>query len=196
MVASPIGIDEPTDDDLARRALVEGDSTAWPTLFNRFTPRLLGLARSLGRIPRRPEDLVQEAWLKILQAPYDPARPFAPFALRVTRNLWVDAVREAGRRPPPVELPAAGLSASTPGPDELLQAFERAEAIQQCLERLEELEREVMRLHFQDGLAYAEIATTVDRREGQVKGLSFRAGRKLLRCLGLAQADADPAGED
>lgn len=83
------------------RAAHGGDAEAYATLMQELVVRLRQIVRH-----RRPflehadiEDLVQDVLLSLhaVRATYDPARPFLPWLLAITRNRLADSARRYAR---------------------------------------------------------------------------------------------------
>ncbi len=74
----------------------------------------------------------------------------------------------------------ATLEGSTRAPDLALQEAEAREGLAAAVDRLPENQREALRLKFDSGLSYAEIATVLGSTEGTV-GYWLHAAVKSLR---------------
>jgi RNA polymerase sigma-70 factor (ECF subfamily) len=83
------------------RAAQGGDAEAYTELMHEITARVRRVVRRkrgfLG--PDAVEDLVQEILLSVhaVRATYDPARPFMPWLLAITRNRLADGARRYAR---------------------------------------------------------------------------------------------------
>jgi RNA polymerase sigma factor (sigma-70 family) len=178
--------------ELATRALVDGDATAWQELFHTLMPRLYGLAASLGVPVDRREDLLHDTWARLLDSAWHPGIPLDHYAFTILRNLWFDQCRRSRRRRPPDNLrdgQEAVDHAATPL-DRLLSE-EEAGHIRTALARLSEQDQSLIRWHFgEDHLSHAEIGERLGLSESQVKGRCYRAAQKLLRELGKESAPA------
>lgn len=78
-----------------------GDAAAYTALMEDLAPRLRGIVRRHRGVLAREdvEDLVQDILLSLhsVRATYDPARPFMPWILAITRNRLVDSARRYAR---------------------------------------------------------------------------------------------------
>ena len=125
-----------------------GRLDAFTTLYDRYGNRLFFYVRTLLGTADAAEDVVQEAFVRLLRVePSGPEVPLAPYLFTVARNLAVDALRRDGVRE---KLQA---SAAAPG------SFPESESeFGELLESLPAEQREVVFLKIHTGLTFAEIA--------------------------------------
>jgi len=102
------------------------------------------------------KDIAQEVWLRFEQQRENIQQPL-PWAYRTARNLVIDQYRRTGNAPGslPDDLPA---DATRFDPVIHAERKEITTMIQQKINDLSPRHREVLRLKFQEGLKYAEIA--------------------------------------
>jgi RNA polymerase sigma factor (sigma-70 family) len=188
--------------DLIRHVQM-GDRTAWQPLFVLVQPYLLRLAQDfLG--PGWPDgsvsDLTQETWVRAWQGLPDfrggedatqTAALFRAWLARIMKNVRLNQQRfqqSQRRRPPPgtIRLDAAGDStaahveppARDPTPSSGPRDEEQCRLINQALEQLADpTDRDIIRLHFFEGLSLTAIAgrlqLTLDRvRKGFHRSLA------------------------
>ncbi|MCK6530021.1 sigma-70 family RNA polymerase sigma factor [Myxococcota bacterium] len=181
---------DPVERQLVRRALA-GDSSAHRALLARWQGRLWRLAFRAAGDRASAEDLVQDAWMKVLRAlpSWREDEPLGPFVHRIAANAACDHVRRRAARPQgdliPLHLAAAG-----PDPEAALAGLQRAREVRAALALLPEDQREALVLrHFAD-LSYDEIALATGRPLGTVKTLIHR-GRARLRAALSGEAFED-----
>jgi RNA polymerase sigma factor (sigma-70 family) len=108
------------------------------------------------------QDAVQETLLRFLRhAPSGDLETLAPWLFTTCRNALTDLHRKASRHPlmdSPDGNAAADPLASSPSPDEALEAKETAHLLRGCIDALPDIQQEVVRLKFETGLAYRDIA--------------------------------------
>ncbi len=130
----------------------------------------------------RAEDLLQDAWLALLQA--DGART-RPYLFRCIRSKHVDRHRRARLVAidplPPEELEAAQDEASAAADPRLVEAT-RAE-LAAALSGLRAEEREAVFLSAVEGYTAAEIGELMEAPRGTVLSLVHRARKKLQSAL-------------
>jgi RNA polymerase sigma-70 factor (ECF subfamily) len=206
MDASPISQD-PSEHEFIRRA-GEGDPTGLEGLLQRYRPRLrrmikLRLDRRLqGRVD--PSDVIQEAYLEVSRGLADYLRnPSMPFflwlrlvtgqklALAHRRHLGVQA-RDAGRE---VSLHRGALPAATSAAlaarligkqTSPSQAAARAELkirLQEALNSMDELDREVLALRHFEHLTNSEASRVLGISETAACNRYVRALERLKKIL-------------
>jgi RNA polymerase sigma-70 factor (ECF subfamily) len=138
-------------------------------------------AQRLGGDLERARDIVQEAFLRLCnERGEDVEAHVAEWLHRVVRNLAIDTRRKESRMKELSLEDYARRAERTALPDEALQ---HGDAVAHVLERLERLpgkQREALRLKFQSGLSYKEIAAVMDETVGNV-GWLIHVGLKGLR---------------
>jgi RNA polymerase sigma-70 factor (ECF subfamily) len=169
----------------ARVAELEG-------LFRGQRSRLWGLAYRLTGSAEDAEDVVQEAFVRLVAKP--PAVAIAelgPWLARVATNLGIDALRRRKRRayvgpwlPSPVETaepdPLEALATAEPDPETRYGLAESAtSAFLVALEALSPRQRAVLLARDVLGHSARETAELVGTSEGSVRVLHLRARRAL-----------------
>jgi RNA polymerase sigma-70 factor, ECF subfamily len=197
---------EPRSDDLLRRART-GDNAALGGLLERFRAYLVLLARL--QIDRRfrgkadPADLVQETFLEAHRA-------FPRFRGQTEAELagWLRAILAANladlarrflrarRRDVRLERALAdeldrssvalgqGLAAPNSTPSQQAASREQGVLLAEALERLPADYKEVLVLHYLEGLGHPDVARRMGRSIDSVKNLWARALGRLRRSLG------------
>jgi RNA polymerase sigma-70 factor (ECF subfamily) len=99
-------------------------------------------------------DVAQEVFLRFKQHQHSIEQPRA-WAYRTARNLVIDRFRQTKTTVLPETMPANAVLFN---PVLLTEKKEEIEMIRQKINRLSVRHREVLRLKFQEGLKYAEIA--------------------------------------
>src|SRR5215203_3604732 len=146
-------------------------------VFNEHRELLIGVAyRVLGRVSDA-EDVVQDAWLRWVNArPSEVANPQA-FLVRVTTRLAIDQLRRVKTRHESYVGPWLPEPLLTD--HDVTENAELAESVSMAmlivLETLSALERAVFVLREAFGMPYAEIAEILDRSEPAVRQLARRA---------------------
>lgn len=162
---------------------VAAESTAQPdltTLVRDHSGLLYRVALSILRNPAEAEDVVQDAFVRVLERRNQLAEiaDLRPWLVRIAWNLALDRRRRI--RPEQMdEVFAAGLvSASLPA-DQALAETRRMRQVLTAIERLPAKEREALLLSAIEELSTAEVAAILGRTESSVRSLLFRARTHL-----------------
>jgi RNA polymerase sigma-70 factor (ECF subfamily) len=162
-----------------RSFLEQGAKCGFESLFEAFYPRVVRFFRTRGLDRETCEDLAQNVFLSVFRSARhvrDPLR-FRAWLFRIVRNEWLQhrrrsaASMRSGRPESMADL--ENLSATGFSPH-------LAAEIDALLRPLTEDEREIVRLHFFDGLLYREIAELLDMAVGTVKWKIFQIKLKLV----------------
>lgn len=155
----------------ADAALVEraarGDEAAFRTLFERYGPRVLGLATRITGGAADGEDVLQETFVKV-------HRRLPSFRFESTFSLWLykialhEALNWKSRRAP---LPPLEREPEAPAPDEA--------AGEAMLAKLSPPLRAVMLLRYVHDFSYDEIADLLDLPVGTVRSRLHEAHAAL-----------------
>jgi RNA polymerase sigma factor (sigma-70 family) len=177
---------EPTtssDEPLVRAAL-RGDVAAFEALIERHSPMVHAIAMAHLRDSEAAQDLAQEVFLRIylhlgqLRPPFR----FGPWISRITRNLaldWKKRAQRASRLLPTIPLDEQAhriAQTSERGAREIMSDEDGARALHGALGRLSPAQRELVLLHFAEGLDRREIAERLGVHPATV-------GRQLKRAL-------------
>lgn len=155
-------------------------------------PRLVSLAyRVLGDLDAA-EDVVQEAWLRVVDVPeVEAARAFLS---KVVVRLCLDQRRSEERRAAYAGpwLPEPWISEAAQE-DGIALAEDLSLAAMRLLESLSPLERAAFVLHDVAGCSFGEIAATLERTEEAVRQLARRARTHLESGTTRRRVGADEA---
>lgn len=180
-----------TEGDEVRRLAWQAsrlDATAFGDLYRLYFPQMLRhvMSRVSGR--QEAEDLTNTIFEKAFAAMgrYEPSPArFSTWLYTITRNVLIDHYR---RRRLPVEEGAETdlLRTSTDpedGPEARVLADERRLLLRQAILELTDDQRQVVGCRFYFNLSTHEVARAMDKTEGAIKALQFRALDRLRRRL-------------
>jgi len=130
------------------------------------------------------EDLTQQVFLKAWQAigSYKKmASPFIAWLMTISHNLVVDFYRT---RKDKTHLEAEVLSDdSAPDPEQVAEASFEQQRLQKAILQLGGDEQQVVILRFIEGFEFAEIASLLKKKEGNIRVILHRALVKLRDAL-------------
>jgi RNA polymerase sigma-70 factor (ECF subfamily) len=139
----------------------------------RYATRLLG-DREQAR------DVVQDTFVRFMAQPVDAVQGHAvEWLFTVCRNRALDVLRKEGRMKRFEEGQAERVVTSDPRPGRALEEAETHEALLRMIDRLPPNQQEVIRLKFQNGFSYQEIARITDLSIGNVGFLIHTAVARL-----------------
>ncbi len=176
------------------RRFAAGDARASEDLYDRYSSRIYGLGLVMLGNETQAEDLVQDAFVKILRSAdrYDPARgSLDTWVLLIARSLALDTLR---RR----VLDARTLDAvrplddadPEPGPDRVVETRDMVERARAAMTGLTDGQRAALELAYFGGKTSAEVAELEGIPLGTAK-TRIRSG--LLRLREALQPD-NPGG--
>ncbi|RPJ54889.1 MAG: sigma-70 family RNA polymerase sigma factor [Acidobacteria bacterium] len=142
-------------------------------LLNLYQKKVFGMAVMMLRDAGRAEEVTQDIFLKVWRAlpAYDGRAAVSTWLYTIARNTCLTAVRaESYRKTTSIDqVPEPGVRANVPLELELAG----------CLEKLPEIQREVITLFYLQEKSVREVAEILDLPEGTVKSHLHRARRAL-----------------
>jgi RNA polymerase sigma-70 factor (ECF subfamily) len=104
----------------------------------------------------------------------------APWLFTVARNLALDQHRKERRMSLIEDTPAEAFTSRGPAPDDAAERDDSVSAVLQSLAALPPVQQEIVRLKFQHGLSYKEIAAVLELTVTNV-GFILHTAIKTLR---------------
>jgi len=135
----------------------------------------------------RARDAVQETFARLCrQDPAEVTARLAEWLFTVCRRVALDIRRKEARMAPLSESLAEAQRSRAPSPPDSLERRETSAQVQRALAALSETQQEVLRLKFQNGFSYKEIARVTGLSVSHV-GVQIHLGLKRVReRLGVA----------
>jgi len=167
--------------------VADGDEVAFRAVYRLFAPAGYGLALRVTRDAHLAQDVLQEAFTDVWRGAgsFDPdAASVRAWVLMLVHRRAVDRVRrEQSERD---RSQAWAASSHQPGHDHAAEVVElRAEhrRVRAALDRLSPLQREALRLAYDDGLTHRQVAAHLDVPLGTAKTRIRDALRTLRAAL-------------
>ncbi len=147
-----------------------------------FERPLSRYAPSITRNPEKALDAVQETFLLLVEnlAKVDRVCP-APWLFTVCRSKAIDLLRRDAKMEPHSYEEIAQHPDAAPTADSAAQSKEDREEAERLVARLPEQEQEAVRLKFQEGLSYKDIAAVMGLSVSHVGVLIHEAVARLRR---------------
>ncbi len=175
----------------------EGREAAYRELIRRYERPVFSLILRMVRDRQLAEDLAQETFIKALNAigSYRPEFKFSSWIFKIANNAAIDHLRRreldtlsldgAPHASTAEEIEATALQVGDKGESPLdeLEARELGSAIEQAIAQLRPEYRSCILLRHVEGLAYEEIAQSLDLPLGTVKTYIHRARHELRDML-------------
>ncbi|MCP4807992.1 MAG: RNA polymerase sigma factor [Proteobacteria bacterium] len=173
--------DQRTDEQLMDAWRLGGERLAFEVLFRRHAPRLFGYFRRHGLSEAHAQDLMQQTFLHLHRARMDfrAGAQVRPWLYTIAANVRRMHFRTKGRKPetgldPDIHRPSVEPDASTA----------RQRLVRRALDQLAAGQREVLVLHWYQGLTYPEVAAIMGISPSAAKVRANRAMHRLRAILG------------
>jgi RNA polymerase sigma factor (sigma-70 family) len=159
------------------------DTGFLPRIFaEQQAPLVRYATRFLGGDADRARDVVQDTFVKLMAQPADAINGHAvEWLFTVCRHRALDVLRKEGRMKRFDEGQVERVATPEPRPGRSLEAAETHEALLQMIEHLPRNQQEVVRLKFQNGFSYKEIARITELSVTNVGFLIHTAVARLRR---------------
>jgi RNA polymerase sigma-70 factor, ECF subfamily len=177
--------DQPSESDLVGRA-IQRDREAFTCLYDRCVDQIYRHVYYKVSNQADAEDITQETFVKAWKAIdryRDTGSPFAAWLITIARNLIADHYK---RRPNLVNLDdLAEQLAAHPStePEKLAEAAFNQETVRRAVLKLKPDQQQVVMMRFIDGFSYEEIARALNKSQGAVRVIQFRALNELKKWL-------------
>jgi len=168
-----------SEDDRLLIEAAQADPARFVEIYERYVDRIYAFVSRRADSRAAAEDITSHVFEQALATigRFEwRGRPVSVWLFRVASNALADHWRERARNadePPP----------DVPDPREF-EDIERRLALYQEVERLPEVERQVIRMRFVEEKSIREVAAALNRSEGAVKQLQLRALDRLRKNMG------------
>lgn len=182
-------------------AIHEGDAVAFERIFDLYKERVRLVTWRISHRPDWIEDIVNEAWCRAFaqRTRFEPGQSFLVWMVGIVRNVY----REECRKSPLViaddSAPGGNVPSTETSPDDLAEEAELLAALNGCLEKLAEQDREIVRLRFFEGQTLRAVSDSLGIPESTLRDVRIKAAFKIIRkCLqskGIRDSQNFPAQE-
>ncbi|HEY0037525.1 MAG TPA: sigma-70 family RNA polymerase sigma factor [Longimicrobium sp.] len=191
MNATPV-----SDHELVTRAQL-GSETAYRELLDRYQRPVFSIIFRMIRDREQAEDLAQETFVRVFNhiGRYDPRYKFSSWIFKIATNLTIDWIRRKELKTVSIdgsrnavtsdemEASAITIVSEDENPEELLEAKELGEEIEQAIGKLRPEYRAAILLRHVEGREYQEIAEIMALPLGTVKTYIHRGRKELQESL-------------
>jgi RNA polymerase sigma-70 factor, ECF subfamily len=161
-----------------------GEEAAFRDLVDRYSPMVFALAARLVRPPLRPEDVAQEAFLRVHRGlpHFRGESSLGTWIYRIVSNVAFEARGRERFQDQSLDDDAPGRP--VPGArDRAFSDLELRDRLDKALARLPEHYQVIVHGHYVKGLRYEDLAASLGLPLGTVKTHLFRAKRLLRQAL-------------
>lgn len=158
-----------------------GDAQAFGELYERYVTQIFRYIRSRVSLERDAEDLTETVFMRSFEAVdgyEERGHAYSAFLYQVARNVLVDHYRQVEDEEPLEEDQPLPAEAAV-DPERSLQQDQEVERIKAAMQRLSPDYQEVIRLRVLMSLPTSTAAQWLDRSEGAVRVLLYRALKSL-----------------
>ena len=184
----------PDGRDIADAVLIakaqQGATEAFGDLYNRYYPTILRFVYLRISSPQDAEDLTDDIFLRAWNNvhKYDERGiPFAAYLFQIARNALIDHYRK--NRATITSIDDIELQDMDPEPEDTVSSRLEFQELKRRMEFLPEDYQIVLTLRFLSGLSPEETARMMNRSEGAVRVLQFRALSALKRLMAKGGVD-------
>ena len=176
--------------DLLDRVATQ-DELALKRLYEQTASRLYGLALRIVGNKEWAEDVLQESFLGVWRnagAYRDSLSPPLAWMGMLVRSRALDFLRRRRAERLHLNTPIEDVEElpqgkDAQGPMQLVEASEQAAALHQCLQRLEQPQRQVVSLAYLRDLSHTELASSLKLPLGTIKTWMRRSLEQLRKCM-------------
>ena len=167
------------------------DETALGELYDRYESRIYSYIFRRTGDATLAEDLTAQVFLKMLEAIRGSKAwhsSFSGWLYRIAHNAVIDYYRQRDRQQLVQLEDAVSVVASDHNPVVIAETNMDANRLRAAIARLTEEQADVIGLRFLEGYSISEVAIMMDKTEGSIKALQYRAVatlRQLLQHEGL-----------
>jgi len=171
--------------------VAQRDAPAFKQLYDQCSPKLFGLAIRVVDNRSWAEDVLQDAFLVIWRNAPDYRASLSPpmaWLCLIVRSRSLDFLRRRASQRAHLTQPLDDVIAETvahdaPSPMDTAQASEQARELHQCLQQLENRQREVVSLAYMRDLSHSELAAQLRLPLGTIKTWIRRGLEQLRNCI-------------
>jgi len=165
---------------------IGGDTDAFGRLYDIYADRIYRHIYYRTNNVEDAQDLTQEVFMKAWQAlpKYKKSRtPFLGWLFTISHNRVIDYYRTKKDH---AYLKDEIIPDHDKSPEKLVEAQFTQQELRRVIIQLPEDQQRVILLGFIEGLGYGEIAATLNKTEGNIRVITYRALKKMREILGKA----------
>ncbi|MCS7039005.1 MAG: sigma-70 family RNA polymerase sigma factor [Anaerolineae bacterium] len=176
----------PADEVTLVERAAQSDPDAIASLYDRYAPKIYSYIYHRLSDPFLAEDLTGQVFLRMLEALRSERgwhSSFSGWLFRIAHNLIIDHYRRRDQAGFVAIDDVYPLPAHDTDPYQIAAAHLDSTALLEAIHRLTEEQAQVITLRFLEGYSINEVATLMEKSEGAIKALQYRAVNNLRRLL-------------
>jgi RNA polymerase sigma-70 factor (ECF subfamily) len=176
----------PADEVTLVERAAQSDPDAIASLYDRYAPKIYSYIYHRLNDPLLAEDLTGQVFLRMLEALRSERgwhSSFSGWLFRIAHNLLIDHYRRRSQAGFVDIEDMPHLPAQDADPHQVAVAHLESKALLEALHRLTEEQAQVITLRFLEGYSIQEVAFLMEKSEGAIKALQYRAVNNLRRLL-------------
>jgi RNA polymerase sigma-70 factor (ECF subfamily) len=167
-------------------AAMQYDEAALGELYDRYEAKIFNYIYRRTGDEALAEDFTAQVFLKMLESIRDQKAwhsSFSGWLYRIAHNLVIDHYRRKGKQGMVDIEEAAPVAPEAQNPEVTVEHTLDAERLRAAIHRLTDEQAEVVSLRFLEGYSISEVAAMMNRTEGAIKALQYRAVATLRTLL-------------
>jgi RNA polymerase sigma-70 factor (ECF subfamily) len=167
-------------------AAMQFDEMALGELYDRYEAKIFNYIYRRTGDEALAEDFTAQVFLRMLESIRDQKAwhsSFSGWLYRIAHNLVIDHYRRKGRQGTVDIDEAAPTTSEEHDPEVTVEQTLDAERLRAAIRRLTDEQAEVVSLRFLEGYSISEVAAMMNRTEGAIKALQYRAVATLRTLL-------------
>lgn len=159
------------------------EKDAFGKIYEIFYRRIFRFCKFNTRSSEIAQDICQETFIKAwksLPSFKERGGSLQAYIFKIARNLIIDAKRKKKEE----RLPKYQEIETNDNLDEKITREENASKVQKALDKLDDLEKQIIILHYFEDMTGREIAQIVGIKEGNLRVKTHRALKKLKEIIG------------
>lgn len=181
----PLSQVPPDEVTLVERA-ARSDPEAIASLYDRYAPRIYSYIYHRLSDPVTAEDLTGQTFLRMIEALRSDRgwrTSFSGWLFRIAHNLVIDHYRRRSQAEFSDLEDFPNIAALDSDPYRAAAAILDSDALLRAINELTEEQAQVIALRFLEGYSITEVAVLLDKTEGAIKALQYRAVASLRRTM-------------
>ena len=181
-------------DQIIIQQVLKGNTNAFAELIDLYQDMVFGLAYKMTKNREEAEEVSQDSFVKAFKnlSSFKGDSKFSTWLYRIVYYTSLDAIKKNKKEQNTFEINEITFN-QIESVDSILQRIERkerAQIIEQCLDKLPDVERALIWLFYFDELSLKEIVEITNMSEANVKVKLHRARKKLLT---IVKENVEPA---